>query len=167
DYVHRIGRTGRAGAEGEAVSLVSPDESGLLRDIERLIRREIPRETIAGFELDPNARNEPDVDDRPQRQSRRPMRGDASRGAGPRQGGSRGQGAYAPSRGQGAAQGAPSPRGASAPQAQRASAPAQRGPATPAQAARTSTAIAAPAPAAPARPAGVGGFRGRPSRSGR
>jgi len=70
DYVHRIGRTGRAGAEGEAVSLVSPDENGLLRDIERLLRRQIARETIAGFELDPNARNEPEVDDRPPRQPR-------------------------------------------------------------------------------------------------
>ncbi|MDT3679359.1 MAG: DEAD/DEAH box helicase [Burkholderiaceae bacterium] len=70
DYVHRIGRTGRAGAEGEAVSLVSPDESGLLRDIERLLRREITRETIPGFALDPNARNEPEVDDRPPRQPR-------------------------------------------------------------------------------------------------
>jgi ATP-dependent RNA helicase RhlE len=42
DYVHRIGRTGRAGAAGEAISLVSSDENGLLRDIERLLRREIP-----------------------------------------------------------------------------------------------------------------------------
>jgi ATP-dependent RNA helicase RhlE len=42
DYVHRIGRTGRAGAGGEAVSLVSGDESGLLRDIERVLRRSIP-----------------------------------------------------------------------------------------------------------------------------
>jgi ATP-dependent RNA helicase RhlE len=42
DYVHRIGRTGRAGAAGEAVSLVSGDEAGLLRDIERVLRRSIP-----------------------------------------------------------------------------------------------------------------------------
>ena len=42
DYVHRIGRTGRAGAVGEAVSLVSPDESDYLRDIERVLRRSIP-----------------------------------------------------------------------------------------------------------------------------
>ena len=42
DYVHRIGRTGRAGAGGEAVSLVSSDETGLLRDIERVLRRSIP-----------------------------------------------------------------------------------------------------------------------------
>lgn len=42
DYVHRIGRTARAGAEGRAVSLVSPDEAGLLRDIERTLRRSVP-----------------------------------------------------------------------------------------------------------------------------
>jgi ATP-dependent RNA helicase RhlE len=42
DYVHRIGRTGRAGSSGHAVSLVSADEQGLLKDIERLLRRSIP-----------------------------------------------------------------------------------------------------------------------------
>ncbi|UCG96037.1 MAG: DEAD/DEAH box helicase [Burkholderiales bacterium] len=50
DYVHRIGRTGRAGATGEAISLVSREEQPLLRDIERLIRRQLPREVVAGFE---------------------------------------------------------------------------------------------------------------------
>ncbi len=59
DYVHRIGRTGRAGATGEAVSLVCVDEKQLLRDIERLIKREIPQEVIAGFEPDPNVKPEP------------------------------------------------------------------------------------------------------------
>ncbi|MEX3606160.1 MAG: DEAD/DEAH box helicase [Burkholderia sp.] len=59
DYVHRIGRTGRAGANGEAVSLVCVDEKQLLRDIEKLIKREIPQEVIAGFEPDPNAKLEP------------------------------------------------------------------------------------------------------------
>jgi ATP-dependent RNA helicase RhlE len=59
DYVHRIGRTGRAGAEGEAISLVTVDEEGFLRDIERLIRRSVPREVLAGFEPDPNARPQP------------------------------------------------------------------------------------------------------------
>ncbi len=52
DYVHRIGRTGRAGNEGEAASLVCVDELGLLKEVEKLLRREIPRQTIAGFELD-------------------------------------------------------------------------------------------------------------------
>ena len=49
DYVHRIGRTGRAGASGEAISLVSHDEFKLLVDIERLIKQEIPREELADF----------------------------------------------------------------------------------------------------------------------
>ncbi len=49
DYVHRIGRTGRAGASGEAISLVAPEERDLLRDIERLIRRQLPREVVTGF----------------------------------------------------------------------------------------------------------------------
>jgi ATP-dependent RNA helicase RhlE len=59
DYVHRIGRTGRAGSTGQAVSLVCVDERGLLRDIERFIKREIAVEVIAGFEPDPNARPQP------------------------------------------------------------------------------------------------------------
>ena len=50
DYVHRIGRTGRAGANGEAVSLVSHDEAIMLRDIERLIKMKIPREQLDGYE---------------------------------------------------------------------------------------------------------------------
>jgi ATP-dependent RNA helicase RhlE len=59
DYVHRIGRTGRAGAEGEAVSLVCIDEEGFLADIEKLIKRSIPREVVAGYEPDPHAKAEP------------------------------------------------------------------------------------------------------------
>ncbi|WP_111498365.1 MULTISPECIES: DEAD/DEAH box helicase [Marinobacter] len=50
DYVHRIGRTGRAGADGHAVSLVSADEGKLLGGIERLIKKELPREVVDGFE---------------------------------------------------------------------------------------------------------------------
>ncbi|MCH9691770.1 MAG: DEAD/DEAH box helicase [Gammaproteobacteria bacterium] len=50
DYVHRIGRTGRAGSRGQAVSLVSADEIKQLRDIERLIKNPIIREEIEGFE---------------------------------------------------------------------------------------------------------------------
>ncbi|ACE86307.1 ATP-dependent RNA helicase RhlE [Cellvibrio japonicus] len=61
DYVHRIGRTGRAQAEGEAVSLVCVDEHSFLRDIEKLIKREIPREMISGFEPDPSIKAEPIV----------------------------------------------------------------------------------------------------------
>jgi ATP-dependent RNA helicase RhlE len=59
DYVHRIGRTGRAGMEGDAVSLVCVDEMGLLREIEISLRGPIPRETIPGFEVDRSIRPEP------------------------------------------------------------------------------------------------------------
>ncbi|HMA30407.1 MAG TPA: DEAD/DEAH box helicase [Casimicrobiaceae bacterium] len=55
DYVHRIGRTGRAGATGEAVSLVSIDDRDFLRDIEKLIQRTIPQEVVAGFAPDATA----------------------------------------------------------------------------------------------------------------
>lgn len=60
DYVHRIGRTGRAGASGEALSLVSADETTFLRDIEKLVGIKIPVEIVAGFEPDPNASTEPE-----------------------------------------------------------------------------------------------------------
>jgi ATP-dependent RNA helicase RhlE len=50
DYVHRIGRTGRNGAQGEALSLVSPDEAPLLRQIQRLLKSDIALEAVAGFE---------------------------------------------------------------------------------------------------------------------
>ncbi|WP_303318080.1 DEAD/DEAH box helicase [Flavivirga abyssicola] len=59
DYVHRIGRTGRAGAKGEALSLVSADETTYLRDIEKLIAMKLPVEIIEGFEPDPNASTVP------------------------------------------------------------------------------------------------------------
>jgi len=59
DYVHRIGRTGRAGASGEAISLVSADETSYLHDIEKLVGLKIPVEIIQGFEPDPNASTEP------------------------------------------------------------------------------------------------------------
>ena len=66
DYVHRIGRTGRAGVDGDAVSLVCVDEAKLLRDIEAVLRHPIPVEVIEGFEPDP--RDPPRAD--PSRRSR-------------------------------------------------------------------------------------------------
>lgn len=59
DYVHRIGRTGRAGKEGQAVSLVCVDEHGLLKNIERLIKRDLDKRIEPGFEPDPSIRPEP------------------------------------------------------------------------------------------------------------
>ena len=59
DYVHRIGRTGRAGNEGEAISLVCIDEHKLLRDIERLLKCEIPKKVLEGYEPDPRIKAEP------------------------------------------------------------------------------------------------------------
>jgi ATP-dependent RNA helicase RhlE len=59
DYLHRIGRTGRAGVTGDAISLVCVDESRLLQDIERLLGRRIDVEVIAGYEPDRSIRPEP------------------------------------------------------------------------------------------------------------
>lgn len=59
DYVHRIGRTARAGEEGSAVSLVCIDELKLLADVEKLISQKIQRIVLPGYELDPTIRPEP------------------------------------------------------------------------------------------------------------
>ncbi len=52
DYVHRIGRTGRAGATGQAISLVAPDEEDYLRAVNRLLKKDLPVRTVQGFEPD-------------------------------------------------------------------------------------------------------------------
>ncbi|ARM82395.1 MULTISPECIES: DEAD/DEAH box helicase [Marinobacter] len=65
DYVHRIGRTGRAGESGHALSLVSADEGKMLAGIERLIKKQLPRKSVEGFEpqnnlpLKPKAKADP------------------------------------------------------------------------------------------------------------
>ncbi|MEM7610737.1 MAG: DEAD/DEAH box helicase [Pseudomonadota bacterium] len=74
DYVHRIGRTGRAGVEGEAISLVCVDETKLLRDIEKLLKRGLPQRIVEGFEPDPNAKPEP-IPNGNNRRGARPARG--------------------------------------------------------------------------------------------
>ena len=56
DYVHRIGRTGRAGMEGLAISLVSLDEEEQLKSINRLLKRDLPVRQVRGFEVDTSAR---------------------------------------------------------------------------------------------------------------
>jgi ATP-dependent RNA helicase RhlE len=58
DYIHRIGRTGRAGETGQAISLVCVDEAPLLRSIQGLLKRQLPTEVIAGFEPDRSIRPE-------------------------------------------------------------------------------------------------------------
>jgi ATP-dependent RNA helicase RhlE len=97
DYVHRIGRTGRAGNEGEARSLVCVDEHKHLKDIERLLKRSIPKDVIPGYEPDPSIKAEtvnkgrkvkaqkPKQDARkltskPRKSGRPPMHANANRG---------------------------------------------------------------------------------------
>ena len=77
DYVHRIGRTGRAGSNGEAISLVCIDEDELLRNIEKLIKEKISKVIIDGFKPDPNIKPEPI---QKQRGRRNNQRGGNSRG---------------------------------------------------------------------------------------
>ena len=67
DYVHRIGRTARAGREGHAVSLVCVDELKLLRDIEQVLKTPIEQEIVDGYTPDPSIRAEPIQRGRPQR----------------------------------------------------------------------------------------------------
>ncbi|BBJ24459.1 DEAD/DEAH box helicase [Candidatus Nitrotoga sp. AM1P] len=92
DYVHRIGRTGRAGSEGEASSLVCIDEHKLLWDIERLTKREIPVVQIPGFEPDPRIKAEPILNgqNRGQGGERKQGQGRSPRSA-PRAGGGQGR----------------------------------------------------------------------------
>jgi ATP-dependent RNA helicase RhlE len=125
DYVHRIGRTGRAGSNGQAISLVCVDELGFLRDIEKLVRNPITQEVIPGFEPDPNAKAQPIVMGRTvlhggERrggggggggQGQRRQQG--SGGSGASQGGKRGEGR------QGSGQGRPQAPASAKPQGQR------------------------------------------------
>jgi ATP-dependent RNA helicase RhlE len=87
DYVHRIGRTGRAGNEGQAVSLVCVDERKLLGDIERLLKRDLSKVVIPGYEPDPSIRAEPIMQRSNSRQGARPG---GNNGSGKRRGGGNG-----------------------------------------------------------------------------
>ncbi|WP_221765245.1 DEAD/DEAH box helicase [Methyloradius palustris] len=85
DYVHRIGRTGRAGASGAAISLVDNEEAKYLKDIEKLIKREIPRVSVEGFvmptTIEPEAPRPPrQPHGRPPRNSQRTNNGQQPNG---------------------------------------------------------------------------------------
>lgn len=73
DYVHRIGRTGRAGCTGAAISLVCVDEHRLLKDIEKLIKKPLDKEIVVGFEPDPSIRAEPIRKGRSSNQNSKPQ----------------------------------------------------------------------------------------------
>ena len=103
DYVHRIGRTGRAGNEGQAVSLVCVDEIKLLGDIERLLKRDLPKVVVQDYEPDPSIRAVPIQNGRGARTGAKPRNGsgqqrgrksggNSSASAKPRSGGSASRG---------------------------------------------------------------------------
>jgi ATP-dependent RNA helicase RhlE len=85
DYVHRIGRTARAGGTGSAVSLVSPDETSLLRDIERVLRRSLPNSPLPEYPVSASPAGSSAGDDRP------PRRYGENRNGGGRSGGGGGR----------------------------------------------------------------------------
>jgi ATP-dependent RNA helicase RhlE len=89
DYVHRIGRTGRAGMEGESISLVCHDERAFMRDIEKLIKRDLERLVIPGFEPSAHAAPRPVQPPRgprkPQAPGKTPTRNSPQRPGGPQQ----------------------------------------------------------------------------------
>ena len=85
--MHRIGRTGRAGAVGEAISLVCVDEDEFMRNIERLLKRKFTRDAIPGFEPDPSIRAEPIFKARAPRGHTSPRPGADRRPGGHRRGG--------------------------------------------------------------------------------
>ncbi len=85
DYVHRIGRTARAGGTGSAVSLVSPDETSLLRDIERVLRRSLPNAPLPEYPVSASPAGSSAGDDRP------PRRHGENRSGGGRSGGGGGR----------------------------------------------------------------------------
>jgi len=70
DYIHRIGRTGRAGLAGEAISLVCGAEFKLLKEIERLLKTKLPQEIVPDYEPDPSVKSKP-IDQRKSSKNRK------------------------------------------------------------------------------------------------
>ncbi len=121
DYVHRIGRTARAGASGRAVSLVSHDEGGLLKDIERTMRANVPFLETPAFAIPTPVHGSQQQDQRPA-QDRRPSQGGRhAQGGRPAQGNRQGQG-------QGQGQGQQPRQQQARPKSRPGSKPAQRNP---------------------------------------
>jgi ATP-dependent RNA helicase RhlE len=118
DYIHRVGRTGRAEATGEAFTLVSPEEEGDLRDIEKAIGRRLPRVTVPDFDYNakPQARLEVPIAQRIAeiRARKREERARAEINAARRAANQRGQGSSAGSPGSSSRPGQPSRPGMSA-----------------------------------------------------
>ena len=83
DYVHRIGRTARAGQEGVAVSLVCVDELKLLQAIEKLLKQKIESRVLPGYEVDPRIKPEPIQNGRGGHSGKRPPGGNKRRGRPP------------------------------------------------------------------------------------
>jgi ATP-dependent RNA helicase RhlE len=82
DYVHRIGRTGRAGADGTAVNLVCLDEEGFMQDIERFTKQDIPVQVVEGFMPEPGEKAEPHRHGAPDHLGRRRQTAEPRRDAG-------------------------------------------------------------------------------------
>ncbi len=100
DYVHRIGRTGRAGNDGEAVSLVCIDEKDYLKDIEKLIKKDIKKIYEDGFDVDPSIKAEPIQRGRGGQQKGRGGRGGSQRSGSRNPNNSRGSNSSSGARGQ-------------------------------------------------------------------
>jgi len=118
DYIHRVGRTGRAGATGEAFTFVAPEEQGELRAIERAVSRSLPRKTVEGFDY--GAKSERHIPENPRaaavRRAEDELRGQNSRyskPSGPRGASGAGGGARTPESGRWGFEGRRRPSGAS------------------------------------------------------
>ena len=108
DYVHRIGRTGRAGESGHALSLVSADEGKLLAGIEKLIKKQLPRKEVEGFEPKNNLPLKPKAKADPSKARNRRPQGGNGKNFGPKpagRSGGRGRGGQGEGQGRGQGQG--------------------------------------------------------------